>query len=81
MFGLYLYGTPRLFYWIGCELELGIVATSGSDVAFLICASGSPSVLDLSDSGLRLVPGDVLAICLQGTGAATTSVSINGNDS
>lgn len=59
----------------------GIVATSGADVAYLICASGSPSVLDLSDSGLRLVPGDVLAICLQGTGAATTSVSINGNDS
>ncbi len=42
--------------------------------------SGSPSVIDLDNVSLRLVPGDVLTICLQSTQSATTSITINGND-
>src|SRR5574343_165647 len=53
--------------------------SGGLDVGHLICASGSPTLLNLRDTTLRLEAGDVLALCVQtASSTAVISAAING---
>lgn len=58
-----------------------LTPTGGTTVANSVSASGSPSLLSLSNVGLRLQPGYTLAVCLQtANSTAVTTSAMNWNE-
>lgn len=58
-----------------------LTPSGGTTVANTASATGSPTVLSLRDTGLRLQPGYTLAVCVQtATGSAVTTSAMNWNE-